>query len=94
MGALAVLIVVGNLPGRKLQDEPPGVTTETAMLLMFVVGACLSADFVELAIAVTGIVAVLLHLKPEMHALAAKMGERASRCKVLGFIAAKFRRPP
>src|SRR6185295_442002 len=75
LAALAVLIIVGNLPGRKQLDEPAGVTTETAMLLMFVVGACLSTNFVGLAIAVTGTVAVLLHLKPELHALAAKMGE-------------------
>jgi len=72
--SLATVIVVGNLPSIKT-SEPSGVTTETAMLVMFAVGGCLMAGFTAVAIAVAGTVAVLLHLKPEMHALAAKIGE-------------------
>jgi uncharacterized membrane protein (DUF4010 family) len=75
-GALAAVIVVGNLPMLKTGEEPPGITTEVAMLVMFLVGACVVAGYAAAAIAVGGTVAVLLHLKPEMHALAAKIGDR------------------
>ncbi|MCI0540416.1 MAG: MgtC/SapB family protein [Verrucomicrobiales bacterium] len=75
MASLAVVIIVGNLPALSSKNEPGGVTTEVAMLVMFAVGGCLMADFTTVAIAVAGTVAVLLHLKPEMHALAAKIGE-------------------
>src|SRR5262245_17688762 len=75
MASLAAVIIIGNLPTVKSSQEPPGVTTEAAMLVMFAVGGCLIAGFTAVAIAVAGTVAVLLHLKPEMHALAAKIGE-------------------
>jgi uncharacterized membrane protein (DUF4010 family) len=75
MGSLATVIMVGNLPAIRSKDEPAGITTEAAMLVMFAVGGCLIAGFTAVAIAVAGTVAVLLHLKPEMHALAAKIGE-------------------
>jgi len=75
LAALAILIVVGNLPTIKSRDEPSGVTTEAAMLVMFAVGGCLMVELTAVAVTVAGTVAVLLHLKPEMHALAAKIGE-------------------
>jgi uncharacterized membrane protein (DUF4010 family) len=74
LAALALVIVVGNLPPLKSTEEPPGVTTETTMLVMFAVGACLMSGLTAVAVAVTGVVAVLLHLKPEMHAFAARIG--------------------
>lgn len=76
LGAMALLILVGNLSARRVDDDAPGVTTEAAMLVLFVVGACLMAGYTAVAITVGGAVAVLLHLKPEMHALAAKIGDR------------------
>jgi uncharacterized membrane protein (DUF4010 family) len=76
LAALAIVIVVGNLPMLKTDEEPQGVTTEVAMLVMFVVGASVVAGHAAVAIAVGGTVAVLLHLKPQMHALAAKIGDR------------------
>jgi uncharacterized membrane protein (DUF4010 family) len=75
LAALAVIIVAGNLPVLKSSSEPPGVTTEAALLLMFVVGASLMAGLTAVAVAITGTVAVLLYLKPQMHTLAAKIGE-------------------
>lgn len=74
LAGLALVIVVGNLPPVKAAEEPPGVTTETTMLVMFAVGACLVSGLTAVAVAVTGVVAVLLHLKPEMHAFAARIG--------------------
>jgi uncharacterized membrane protein (DUF4010 family) len=80
LGAIALLIVAGNFSGgRREEREPPGVTTEAALLLMFAVGACLVEGLTAIAIAIGGTVAVLLHLKPEMHALAAKIGDRDFR---------------
>jgi uncharacterized membrane protein (DUF4010 family) len=76
LAALAIVIVVGNLPVLKTDEEPQGVTTEVAMLVMFLVGASVVAGHAAIAIAVGGSVAVLLHLKPQMHALAAKIGDQ------------------
>ena len=74
--ALAVVVVGGNLPLLRVAEDSPGVTTEVALLVMFVVGAFLMAGSSAIAIAVCGAVAVLLHLKPQMHSLAAKIGDR------------------
>jgi uncharacterized membrane protein (DUF4010 family) len=65
--ALAAIIVMGNLEHR---PENPGLTTEMSMLAMFLLGAYLIQGPVAVAIAVGGTIAVLLHLKPQMHALA------------------------
>ncbi|MFM1767886.1 MAG: hypothetical protein RJA22_415 [Verrucomicrobiota bacterium] len=74
LAGLTLVIVVGNRPPAKAGEPPPGVTTETTMLVMFAVGACLMHGLTAVAVTVTGVVAVLLHLKPEMHALAARLG--------------------
>jgi len=72
--ALAGLIIVGDLAKQKKGDIDPGLTTEVAMLLMYGVGAYLVVGHKAAAIAIGGGVAVLLHLKPEMHSLAARIG--------------------
>jgi uncharacterized membrane protein (DUF4010 family) len=56
--------------------EPPGVTTEVTMLVMYSIGVYLMMGDMAVAIAVCGAVAVLLHLKPQLHSLAAKIGDR------------------
>jgi len=75
--ALAAIIVGGNL--LKLRDgsrpADPGQTTEVAMLVMFAVGAFVVLGTTEVAVAVGGGVAVLLHLKPQMQSLARRIGE-------------------
>ncbi len=73
---LALVIVGGNLPLLRAEEERPGVTTEIAMLVMFAVGAYLMVGPTAIATAIGGTVAVLLHLKPQMHTLAAKIGDR------------------
>jgi uncharacterized membrane protein (DUF4010 family) len=73
---LAAIIVVGNLEALRTKTEASGVTSEAALLVMYAVGAYLMLGHNSVAIAVGGTVAVLLHLKPEMHALAAKIGDR------------------
>lgn len=73
---LSLVIVGGNLPLLRAGEERPGVTTEVALLVMFVLGAYAMVGSVEVAIATCGVVAVLLHLKPQLHSLAEKIGDR------------------
>lgn len=75
LAGLIALLVLGNLPSNPPKDPDPGLTSELAMLVMFAVGAFLAVDKTALAVAIGGTVAVLLHLKPEMHRLAARIGE-------------------
>ena len=75
-GGLALVIVGGNLASLRAQEDRPGVTSEVALLVMFAVGAYLMVGSTAIAIAIGGAVAVLLHLKPQMHTLAAKIGDR------------------
>lgn len=73
--SLALVIVGGRLPLRQGEEDPPGVTTEIAMLVMFAVAAYGMIGSTAVAIAVGGATAVLLHLKPQLHTLAAKIGD-------------------
>lgn len=70
------LLIIGNLPSARREEEDPGLTSEAALLVMFATGALLVLDKTALAVAVAGTVAVLLHLKPEMHRFAKRLGER------------------
>lgn len=74
--AVAVVIVGGSLPHRRHAGELPGMTSAVALLLMFALGAYLMAGSTGIAITVCGAVVVLLHLKPQMHALAGKIEDR------------------
>jgi uncharacterized membrane protein (DUF4010 family) len=74
--ALALIIIGGDLPLLHVAEESPGITTEVAMLLMFTLGAYLMVGSTTVGIVVCGAVAVLLHLKPQMHSLAKRIGDR------------------
>lgn len=72
--ALAAMLVMTNLAA--LREHPdPGMTTEVAVLLMYAVGVCLVVGHVEAAVAVSGAVVLLLHLKQPMHQAVRAMGE-------------------
>ncbi len=73
--ALAGLIFTGKMIEIKDHEPDPGLTTEIAMLLMFGIGAYLVIGYKEVAIALGGGVAVLLHLKGQLHGLVARLGE-------------------
>jgi uncharacterized membrane protein (DUF4010 family) len=75
LAGVAVVIAAGNLSAPKDGSVDPGLTTEAAMLVMFLDGAYLVVGHTAAALAIGGGVAVLLHLKPQMHAFAARMGE-------------------
>lgn len=74
---LAAMIVVGNLAEIKRESKPDhGLTTEAAMMVMYAVGAYLVVGSTTVAIIVSGVVALLLHLKPQMKSFAGRLGDQ------------------
>jgi uncharacterized membrane protein (DUF4010 family) len=73
--ALAAMIVVGKVAILRRRSADPGLTTEIAILLMFGVGATLVNGNEVVAIAVGGVVAVLLQFKGPMHGFAERLGD-------------------
>jgi len=73
------LAVVGNLHKIKLGELGGGLTTEVAMLLMYTVGAYLALGSWEIGVAVGACTAALLQFKPELHGLAARLGDEDLR---------------
>ncbi|MFN2238246.1 MAG: MgtC/SapB family protein [Thermoanaerobaculia bacterium] len=71
--ALATLIVVGNLHLIEQKTFDAGLTTEVAMLVMFLVGAWLVLGPREVAVAIGGGVAVLLQAKDALHGLTERL---------------------
>jgi uncharacterized membrane protein (DUF4010 family) len=74
LGIIAVLIL-SHLIRVQQHDPHLGMTTETAMLVMYAIGAYLVVGPMMVAVAVGGLVAVLLQFKPELHGIAEKLGE-------------------
>jgi uncharacterized membrane protein (DUF4010 family) len=74
--ALAALLVVGNLMQNKGGGADAGQTTEVAALLLFGIGAYLVIGEMAVAVALGGVVALLLHYKELLHGFAARIGER------------------
>jgi uncharacterized membrane protein (DUF4010 family) len=71
---VAAATAMGNLARIRAGQVDPGVTTEVALLLMFSVGAYLAHGHRAAAVAVGGLVAVLLHFKAELHGIAGRLG--------------------
>lgn len=76
---MTVLILLGNLERLRGDRESTGITTEVTALLMYLLGAYLILGEMTVAVAVGGTIAVLLHLKPSMHAFAKRLSERDLR---------------
>ena len=74
--SLAGVVVVGGVIKFRAGETTPGITTNTASLLMYVVGALLALDQVPLAVVMGGCVAVLLQWKQPLHAFVQQVGER------------------
>lgn len=85
------LIVTGNLDRlrRSQPDLDHGVTTEITMLLMFLLGGFVVVGPWSVAVAVTGGMAILLHLKPVMHETVRKLGDQDFRA-ILQFVLITF----
>lgn len=73
--ALAALVVTANFAKVKGGEIDPGATTEVATVLLYAVGA-LTVLNLSAAVIVGGVVALLLHLKTELHRIVAAIGER------------------
>ncbi len=73
--ALSVMLLVGNLAQFRAEKIDPGLTTEMAGLVMFGVGAALVKGYTAPAIAVSGVVAVLLHWKQPLQKFVVKISE-------------------
>ncbi|GAB4159134.1 MAG: MgtC/SapB family protein [Planctomycetota bacterium] len=77
--------VVSHLGERKANGQPEehaGTTTQIAMLLVFGIGVlCVLAPW-SVAVALGGVVLVLLHAKEPLHALAGRIGEADARAAV------------
>lgn len=74
----AVTVAANHLEARSREPEEkhdPGLTTEVALLLLYLVGVYLVAGRQEVAIVVGAGTAVLLYLKPQLHGLAGRLGE-------------------
>ncbi len=77
--ALAALMIFANHVKVQSGDIDPGMTTEIAALLLYVVGALLVVGHMSAALVMGGVMAVILHLKEPMHRFAAAVGERDMR---------------
>ncbi|HEX7860345.1 MAG TPA: MgtC/SapB family protein [Verrucomicrobiae bacterium] len=70
MVVVGALLVMANVEHR---ERDAGLTTEIAMLLMFVIGAFVMVGPISIAVITGGTLAVLLHFKPEMHSIARRL---------------------
>ncbi len=77
--ATAAIVIVGNVAKWHAGQVDPGLTTEMALLAMFVIGAYLATGHAAVAVVVTATLAVLLHLKPQLHGLAQRIGDKDFR---------------
>ncbi len=68
--------ILANVIGSRRGDPEPGMTTEVAMMVMFVVGVMLASEMRDLAVAVGVGTAILLQLKERLHSWARRLGDR------------------
>lgn len=73
--ALAAIIGVSNEIRARTGDAGAGITTEVALLVMFLVGAYVVAGDWVVAVAIGVGVAVLLQFKVELHGLVDRLGD-------------------
>lgn len=71
--ALAVLLLAGNLAKLEMGRRDPGITTETAAVLMYLVGAYSVVGELSVAVACGGTIALLLHWKEPLHQFAGRL---------------------
>lgn len=74
--AIAAILVVSNLHRIKAGDRSPGMTTEIAVLFMYVTGIYLVEGENAFALVMTGIITVLLHFKATLHGWVNKIGQK------------------
>ncbi|MCA9103607.1 MAG: MgtC/SapB family protein [Planctomycetales bacterium] len=80
--AVAAMVIVGNVLRSAEGDEDPGLTTQAAALVMYLVGVAIAFEQMELGIIVAGGTAVLLHWKEPLHDLVERVGEQDIRAVI------------
>lgn len=83
--AIVITLIFPSLVRIRRAQPDPGITTGVAALLMYAVGGLLVVAPISLAVAVGGVVAVLLQFKPELHRFAERLGDRDLRA-VMQFV--------
>lgn len=73
--ALAALLAMSNYMLTRSGNKDAGQTSEVAALLLFGIGAYVVVGELSVAVALGGVVAVLLHFKDPLHAFARRFGE-------------------
>lgn len=86
---IIVVTILGNVLHMKKEEVDPGMTTEVAILLMYAIGAYLTVGPIIVSVALGGAVAILLHLKPEMHGLATNL-DRGDIKAIMQFVLITF----
>jgi len=76
--SLAGIVVAANIAKMRAGHIDPGTTTETAVVLLYAVGALTVLDLTA-AVMVGGLVALLLHHKTGMHRIVGAIGDRDIR---------------
>lgn len=74
--AVAALLVVSNFMEARGGKNDSGQTTEIAALLLYGIGAYVPFGSPAVAVALGGVMAVLLHFKNLLHTFAGRIGER------------------
>jgi len=77
--AVAALVLTGNLLRMRDPQTDSGITTETACVLMFGVGALLVAAPLSLGVAVGAGTAALLHFKSQLHGISGKLSDKDAK---------------
>ncbi len=73
--SLSGLLVAVNVLGSRQPNYDPGITTELALLVVFLVGVLTTLDHRTLAVVLGATTAVLLHLRTRLHELARGLSE-------------------
>ncbi|MCA9283150.1 MAG: MgtC/SapB family protein [Phycisphaeraceae bacterium] len=74
LGVIASM-VMGNIFNHTEESPKPGITTEVAILVTFLVGVMLGTGMREIPVAIAAVTALLLHAKKTLHRMVDRMGD-------------------
>lgn len=81
--SLVALVVISNVLKGRAGEIDPGMTTEVTLLMGFCLGAYIVNGPPAVAVVLGGTVTLLLHLKPQLHGMAKRIGETDFRAIML-----------
>lgn len=86
---LAAVVIFANFAKMKAGDIDPGMTTEIAVLMVYILGAAVVVGDTIGAVVVGAAMVLLLHLKRPLHNFAAAVGEKDMRA-IMQFVLISF----